>query len=81
MRAKNAFYAQSGGVSAVINASACAVPQTVRQYAAESGKVYCLGSVARSILLGIQLLKNGASLSGQKSLLRLTRSRRSNGRE
>jgi 6-phosphofructokinase len=40
MGAKNAFYAQSGGVSAVINASACAVVQTARRYAAEIGKVY-----------------------------------------
>ena len=40
MSGKNAFYAQSGGVSAVINASACAVLQTARQYAAEIGKVY-----------------------------------------
>jgi len=27
---KNAFYAQSGGVTAVINASACGVIETVR---------------------------------------------------
>ena len=40
MGARNAFYAQSGGVSAVINASACAVLQTARQYTAEIGKVY-----------------------------------------
>ena len=40
MGAKNAFYAQSGGVSAVINASACAVLQTARQYTAEIGKIY-----------------------------------------
>ena len=30
--AKNAFYAQSGGVTAVINASACGLIQTARQY-------------------------------------------------
>src|SRR5271169_1598037 len=40
MALKNAFYAQSGGVSAVINASACGVLQTVRQYSEEIGKVY-----------------------------------------
>ena len=40
MGARNAFYAQSGGVSAVINASACAVLQTARQYTAQIGKVY-----------------------------------------
>ena len=38
--AKNAFYAQSGGVSAVINASACGVLQTARQHWAKIGKVY-----------------------------------------
>jgi len=37
---KNAFYAQSGGVSAVINASACGVRQTARQHPGVIGKVY-----------------------------------------
>lgn len=40
MARKNAFYAQSGGVSAVINASACGVLQTARQRSEEIGKVY-----------------------------------------
>jgi ATP-dependent phosphofructokinase / diphosphate-dependent phosphofructokinase len=40
MARKNAFYAQSGGVSAVINASACGVLQTARQHSEEIGKVY-----------------------------------------
>jgi ATP-dependent phosphofructokinase / diphosphate-dependent phosphofructokinase len=40
MARKNAFYAQSGGVSAVINASACGVLQTARQHPEEIGKVY-----------------------------------------
>jgi len=31
--AKNAFYAQSGGVTAVINASACGVIETARKSA------------------------------------------------
>ena len=31
MAAKNAFYAQSGGVTAVINASAAGVIETARQ--------------------------------------------------
>jgi ATP-dependent phosphofructokinase / diphosphate-dependent phosphofructokinase len=38
--ARNAFYAQSGGVSAVINASACGVLQTARQHTHVIGKVY-----------------------------------------
>src|SRR5215831_8884 len=40
MAVKNAFYAQSGGVSAVINASACGVLQTARQHSTKIGKVY-----------------------------------------
>jgi len=40
MTRQNAFYAQSGGVTAVINASACGVLQTARQYPAQIGKVY-----------------------------------------
>jgi ATP-dependent phosphofructokinase / diphosphate-dependent phosphofructokinase len=38
--ARNGFYAQSGGVSAVINASACGVLQTARQHSDGIGKVY-----------------------------------------
>ena len=37
---KNAFYAQSGGVTAVINASACGVIETARQNRDRIGKVY-----------------------------------------
>ncbi len=40
MSVKNAIYAQSGGVTAVINASACAVIQTARLYPERIGKVY-----------------------------------------
>jgi 6-phosphofructokinase 1 len=40
MVGKNAFYAQSGGVSAVINASACGVLETARQHPQQVGKVY-----------------------------------------
>ncbi|MDO9271968.1 MAG: 6-phosphofructokinase [Rugosibacter sp.] len=36
---KNAFYAQSGGVTAVINASACAVIETARAHPDRIGKV------------------------------------------
>ncbi|WP_290798557.1 6-phosphofructokinase [Halomonas sp.] len=38
--AHNAFYAQSGGVTAVINASACAVIETCRRHPDRIGKVY-----------------------------------------
>ncbi len=40
MPKKNAFYAQSGGVTAVINASACGVLETARQHKDRMGKVY-----------------------------------------
>jgi len=37
---RNAFYAQSGGVTAVINASACGVIETARRHKSRIGKVY-----------------------------------------
>ena len=37
---KNAFYAQSGGVTAVINATACGVIETARQHSDKIGTVY-----------------------------------------
>ncbi len=40
MPPRGAFYAQSGGVSAVINASACGVLQTARRHPSEIAKVY-----------------------------------------
>lgn len=40
MALRNAFYAQSGGVTAVINASACGVIQTARQHGDRIGKVF-----------------------------------------
>lgn len=40
MTTKNAFYAQSGGVTAVINASAAGVIETARQNADKIGNVY-----------------------------------------
>jgi 6-phosphofructokinase len=39
MKRSNAFYAQSGGVTAVINASACGVIQTARKHRDRIGKV------------------------------------------
>ena len=40
MAKTNAFYAQSGGVTAVINASACGVIETARRHKDRIGKVY-----------------------------------------
>jgi 6-phosphofructokinase 1 len=44
----NALYAQSGGVTAVINASACGLIQTARQHTDKIGKVYA----ARNGIIG-----------------------------
>lgn len=38
--AQNAFYAQSGGVTAVINTTACGVIETARRHRGKIGKVY-----------------------------------------
>jgi 6-phosphofructokinase 1 len=40
MPKKNAFYAQSGGVTAVINASACGVIEAAREHSDQIGHVY-----------------------------------------
>jgi ATP-dependent phosphofructokinase / diphosphate-dependent phosphofructokinase len=40
MSVKNAFYAQSGGVTAVINASACGLIEEARKHTDKIGKVY-----------------------------------------
>ncbi|HEY2465184.1 MAG TPA: 6-phosphofructokinase [Steroidobacteraceae bacterium] len=40
MAKKNAFYAQSGGVTAVINASACGLIEAARRHSDKIGKVY-----------------------------------------
>ncbi len=40
MSKKNAFYAQSGGVTSVINASACGVIETARKHSDKIGTVY-----------------------------------------
>ncbi len=40
MTTKNAFYAQSGGVTAVINSSACGVIETARKHSDKIGTVY-----------------------------------------
>lgn len=40
MAPRNAFYAQSGGVTAVINASACGLIETARQHPDKIGKIF-----------------------------------------
>jgi 6-phosphofructokinase len=45
----NALYAQSGGVTSVINASACGVIQTARKHPAQIGKIFA----ARNGIIGV----------------------------
>ena len=40
MSKRNAFYAQSGGVTAVVNATACGVIETARHHRQRIGKLY-----------------------------------------
>ena len=46
MAGKNAFYAQSAGVTAVINASACGVLQTARQHSDSQAQLASCGTQA-----------------------------------
>lgn len=55
MAIQHALYAQSGGVTAVINASACGIIQTAAKYPAQIGKVYAaqngiLGALEESLI-------------------------------
>ena len=55
MSIKNAFYAQSGGVTAVINASACGVIQTAKKHKDKIGTVYAgqngiLGALSENLI-------------------------------
>lgn len=55
MPAKNILYAQSGGVTATINASACGVIETARRHRARIGRVYAarngiLGALAEDLI-------------------------------
>ena len=52
---RNAFYAQSGGVTAVINATACGVIETARRHRDRIGKVYAgrngiLGALSEELI-------------------------------
>ena len=55
MSKRNAFYAQSGGVTAVINASAAGVIETARRHRTKIGKVYAgrngiIGALAEDLI-------------------------------
>jgi 6-phosphofructokinase len=68
---KNAFYAQSGGVTAVINASACGVIETARANKDRIGKVYA----GRNGIIGAlteDLIDTGKDSASAIALLRST---------
>ena len=68
---RNAFYAQSGGVTPVINASACGVIETVRLYPERIGKLYA----GRNGILGAlreQLIDTAQLSDAEVALLRST---------
>jgi 6-phosphofructokinase 1 len=68
---KNAFYAQSGGVTAVINASACGVIETARAHADRIGTVYA----GRNGIIGAlteDLIDTGAESDAAIAALRTT---------
>jgi ATP-dependent phosphofructokinase / diphosphate-dependent phosphofructokinase len=68
---KNAFYAQSGGVTAVINASACGVIETARAHKDKIGKVYA----GRNGIIGAlteELIDTGRESASAIAALRYT---------
>jgi 6-phosphofructokinase len=70
MTVKNAFYAQSGGVTSVINASAAGVIETCRQNADRIGKVYAgkngiIGALCENLI--DTSLESDADIAGLKS--------------
>jgi len=68
MAKKNAFYAQSGGVTAVINASACGVIEAARAHRDRIGKLYAgrdgiIGALTEDLIdTGKESAKNIAAL-------------------
>jgi len=71
MARQNAFYAQSGGVTAVINASACGVIETARRHRDRIGKLYA----GRNGILGAlheELIDTGKESASAIAALRHT---------
>jgi len=68
MSIKNAFYAQSGGVTSVINASACGIIETARAHSDKIGKVYAghngiIGALREELIdTSIESIENIAAL-------------------
>jgi 6-phosphofructokinase 1 len=71
MAARNLFYAQSGGVTAVINATACGVIQTARKHKKQIGKVFA-GRMGIIGALREELIDTGKESAGDIAALRHT---------
>jgi len=71
MPAPNAFYAQSGGVTSVINASACGVIETARRHADRIGTLYA-GRNGIVGALGEDLIDTGRESADAIAALRST---------
>src|SRR5215470_15747911 len=73
MAPRNAFYAQSGGVTAVINASACGVLETARRHPDRIGTVYAgrngiIGALTEDLIdTGVESAANIAALRSTPS--------------
>jgi 6-phosphofructokinase 1 len=73
MSIKNAFYAQSGGVTAVINASACGVIEAARKHPDKIGTVYAglngiIGALAEDLIdTSVESAENIAALKNTPS--------------
>jgi 6-phosphofructokinase len=91
MTKKNAFYAQSGGVSSVINASACGVIETARRHADKIGTVFAgrngiigaltedlidTGRESAEVIAGLRYTPSGAFGSCRHKLKSLDENRR-----
>jgi ATP-dependent phosphofructokinase / diphosphate-dependent phosphofructokinase len=71
VKARNALYAQSGGVTAVINASACGVIETARSHKSRIGKIYA----GRNGIIGVlteDLIDTGRESAKAIAALRYT---------
>jgi ATP-dependent phosphofructokinase / diphosphate-dependent phosphofructokinase len=87
---KNAFYAQSGGVTAVINASACGLIEAARRHPGKIGKVYAgrhgiIGALtedmidvsreSREVIAGLRYTPGGAFGSARYKLSSIEKNR------
>ena len=71
MAARNAFYAQSGGVTAVINATACGLIETARRFPLQIGTVFAghdgiVGALAEDLIDTAQITESQLAMLRQR---------------